>query len=109
MADVVGQDREDGERGLKVGILGVEIPEVTRIRVLQAGDLFQLSLVGIQLSLVGFRREQVADRVGFHRDLAAAGVGGQPGSILVRVRATGTVGPRVRLNLDGPSALVRGP
>ena len=89
IADVVGEDSQDGERGLEAGIVGVEIAEVARIRVLQIR-------VGIQISLAGF-----------HRDQAAAGVGGQPRTVFIRVPVTRTVWPRSHLNRRTSTA--RGP
>ena len=94
VADVVGEDSQDGERGLEAGIVGVEIAKVARIRVLQIR-------VGIQISLAEV-----------HRDQAAVGVGAQPRTVFIRVPGTRTVWPRSRLNrlnLDGPRPLVRGP
>ena len=94
VADVVGEDSKDGERGLEAGIVGVEIAKVARIRVLQIR-------VAIQISLAEF-----------HRDQAAAGVGAQPRTVFIRIPVTRTVWPRGRLNrqnLDGARPLVRGP
>ena len=57
VADVVGEDSQDGERGLEARIVSVEIAEVARVRVLQIR-------VGIQVSLAGLLRDQTAAGVG---------------------------------------------
>ena len=78
-----------GQRGLQVGVVGVEILEAFQIRV------------GIEVR-----------RVEFYRGQAAVGVGAQLGTVLIRVPGSGTTWPRSRLNrliLDGPGSLVRCP
>jgi len=80
-----------GQRGLQVGVAGVEIAKVAGIRVLQIRVSIETRLAGV------------------HRDQAAAGGGAQPRTVLIRVPGTRTVWPRSRLIPDGPRALVRGP
>src|SRR5205085_12061431 len=89
-----GEDCQGGERGLEAGVVGVEITEVARVRVLQIR-------VGIQSGLAGLGRDQ-----------AVTGVGARPGTALIRVQGTRTVwrcSGLSRLDLDGPRLLVRGP
>ena len=80
-----------GQRGLQVGVVGVEIAKVAEIRVLQIRVSIEIRLAGV------------------HRDQAAAGVGAQPRTVFIRVPGTRTVWPRSRLDLDGPWVLVRAP
>ena len=91
IADVVGEDGQDSERGLEAGIIGVQIAKVIEINILQIRTGFEVRLVEV------------------HGDQAALGVGAQPRTVFIRVRGTSTVWPPSRLILDGPGPLARGP
>ena len=94
IADVVGEDGQDSERGLEAGIIGVQIAKVIEINILQIRTGIEVRLVEV------------------HGDQAALGVGAQPRIVFIRVRGTRTVWPPSRVNrliLDGPGPLARGP
>ena len=76
IADVVGEDGQDSERGLEAGIIGVQIAKVIEINILQIRTGFEVRLVEV------------------HGDQAALGVGAQPRTVFIRVGGPAPSGRR---------------
>src|SRR5262249_516886 len=81
-----------GQHGLQVGVVGVEIAKVARIRVLELRVSTEIRLAGV------------------HGDQAATDLGAQPRTVFIRVPGNRTIWPRSLINhpiLNGPWILVR--